>query len=387
MFSILRRSHGAAVIPKYYKKKFAPLSRRFVSTSSVEHNPDAAAVPSFPRDYCGNYYNAINTFNILLDRGYSSISYYNYVLSTLARMGSSGVVVSLFEQLKQSSQFNNGRVVPNIHTWTILIQSHSRAGNMSSAIDLFHKIIDTGHYPTTQTLNDLLDGFCRRHQIHQAIHFLNDIILTNSNLVLNCRSYSILIDESCDTGETQIAIQLLRDALQIGRRSDPDPAEDGYLLKRCCNNILFRLCKDKLVNQAYDLCSEINHVDDNDVKPDAITYLNLIYGHCILTQFKQALALFREMETSTYLLYPTKTTSPTNLVTEQEVKSAKTAAAVMIKGGVKPNAASYHSVIGRLYKGRSSHAVMNKIAQKVEDLLFKQNHHKRYNLNLIHEYD
>jgi len=150
---------------------------------------------------------------------------------------------------------------------------------------------------------------------------------------------------------------------------------------------LFRLCKDKLVNQAYDLCSEINHVDDNDVKPDAITYLNLIYGHCILSQFKQALALFREMETSTYLLYPTKTTSPTNLVTEQEVNSAKTAAAVMIKDGVKPNAASYHSVIGRLYKGRSTHVVMNKIAQKVEDLLFKQNHHKRYNLNLIHEYD
>ncbi|KEH37442.1 transmembrane protein, putative [Medicago truncatula] len=47
-----------------------------------------------------------------------------------------------------------------------------------------------------------------------------------------------------------------------------------------------------------------------------------------------------------------------------EVKSNKSAAHVMIKGGVKPNASSYHSIIDRLYKGGSRSVVMIKITQK-----------------------
>lgn len=36
-----------------------------------------------------------------------------------------------------------------------------------------------------------------------------------------------------------------------------------------------------------------------------------------------------------------------------EVKSTKRAATVMIRDNVKPNDASYHSIIHRLYKGRT----------------------------------
>jgi pentatricopeptide repeat domain-containing protein 1 len=110
--------------------------------------------------------------------------------------------------------------------------------------------------------------------------------------------------------------------------------DDNDTLKCCYNSIIFRLCKDRLVNQACDLYSDMIHV--NNIEPNYTTYQNLTYGYCILGQFKQAMELFR------YRI------SHHTLVTEQEVKSAKCAAALMIKGGVKPNAASYHSVIGRL---------------------------------------
>jgi hypothetical protein len=84
---------------------------------------------------------------------------------------------------------------------------------MSSVISLFHKIIDTCHYPpTTQTLNHLLDGFCRRHQIDKEMLFCNDIILKNSFL-LNHDSYLILINVLCEIGETQLVINMLRQAL------------------------------------------------------------------------------------------------------------------------------------------------------------------------------
>ncbi|CAJ2630145.1 unnamed protein product [Trifolium pratense] len=53
--------------------------------------------------------NAIDSFNIL---------------TTLSRC-SFLAVLSLFKQLEQSPQFYH-RVVPDIHTWSILIQCHSR---------------------------------------------------------------------------------------------------------------------------------------------------------------------------------------------------------------------------------------------------------------------
>ena len=56
---------------------------------------------------------------------------------------------------------------------------HSREGNMSSAISLFHKIINTGNHLTTQTLNDIFDGFYKKGEIHKARHFYNDIILNH----------------------------------------------------------------------------------------------------------------------------------------------------------------------------------------------------------------
>ncbi|RHN82097.1 putative tetratricopeptide-like helical domain-containing protein [Medicago truncatula] len=218
---------------------------------------------------------------------------------------------------------------------------------MSSDISLFHKIIDTGDNPTTQTLNHLLVGFCRRRQTDKAMLFYNDIILKNGFL-LNHDSYLILINGLCEIGETQLAINMLRQALLI----DKEPKDDCDVTDtlKCCYNSIFRLCKDRLVNQAYDLYSEMIHV--NNIEPNYTTYQNLTYGYCILGQFKQAMELLRY-----------------RIVTEQEVKSAKCAAALMIKGSVKPNAASYHSVIGRLYEEGARSVVMNNIAQRVEKLL------------------
>ena len=57
-----------------------------------------------------------------------------------------------------------------------------------------------------------------------------------------------------------------------------------------------------------------------------------------------------------------------------EVKSAKSAAIWMIKGGVKPNNINYHSIIVRLYKGGSRSVVMIKITQKLDELLLLEHY-------------
>jgi len=96
-----------------------------------------------------------------------------------------------------------------------------------------------------------------------------------------------------------------------------------------------------------------------------VTYDHLIYGYCLVGQFEQAIALFRELDASSNKIFPSAVFVPT-LVTEGEVKDARTVVAVMVKCGVKPNVASYHSVIDQLYKGDGK---VNKIAQMLPTLV------------------
>jgi pentatricopeptide repeat protein len=60
------------------------------------------------------------------------------------------------------------------------------------------------------------------------------------------------------------------------------------------------------------------------------TYHNLIYGYCIVGQFKQAIALFRELEASKYM---DPSVYVPILVAEGEVIFAKGAITHMVKGG------------------------------------------------------
>ena len=112
----------------------------------------------------------------------------------------------------------------------------------------------------------------------------------------------------------------------------------------------------------------------SNIKHEAVTYHHLIYGYCILGQFKQAIALFKELKASVPKKeFKASIRIPPTPPTEREVKSTKSAVAVMIKGGVKPNIASYHSVADGIYNF-GSRRLMNKIAQKMETLWLLPNY-------------
>jgi pentatricopeptide repeat protein len=248
----------SSIIPNN-NNKFPPISR-FVSSSSYASKlgfipfPDWSDHPyniPHPVETFDTLSSGVSCFNIMLSQGVASISDYNFIFENLAKIGSYNTVLSLFKKLDESTQFSRHHlrsVSPDIHTWAILISCHSTIGNMSSAISLFHKIIDTGHHPTPDTLYNLLEGFCRKHEIHKAMHFYNDIIL-KKGFQFDDNCYLILIKELCEIGETHVAIQLLRHALQI----DKKPADGGFTLTCLYNIIIFRLCKDRLVKPNFSL--------------------------------------------------------------------------------------------------------------------------------------
>jgi len=199
-------------------------------------------------------------------------------------------------------------------------------------------------------------------------------------------SYHILIRGLCrHSGETQRAMKLLREVLLLQPQIETEEFDFRAILY---NKIILRLCKDRLVHQAYDLYSEMIV---KKIKPDFVTHQHLLYGYCVVGQFKQAIWFNRELgkpisndptigllsltkilERALASLHSSKYIPPNiyalNLVTEQEVKDAKTVVAVMVKSGIQPIFASYHSVTNELYKrGR-----VDQIAKKVEILLLHQ---------------
>jgi len=85
---------------------------------------------------------------------------------------------------------------------------------MASAFSLFHKIIKTGHHPSTPTLNDLFEGLSLQGEIHKALLVYNDFLL--KGFKLDYVSYDILIEGLCKIGETEKAIELLRQVPIVG---------------------------------------------------------------------------------------------------------------------------------------------------------------------------
>jgi len=119
---------------------------------------------------------AINEFNILLSRRVSEISHYNNVFSSLLNLGNYIAIPRLVQQLE--SQSRELYLFPDIHTWLMLITCNSEIGNISTAFSLFrNKIINTGHRPTTSTLNHLLKGLCQIGESYKALLFYHYIIL------------------------------------------------------------------------------------------------------------------------------------------------------------------------------------------------------------------
>ena len=253
-----------------------------------------------------------------------------------------------------------------------VVITHCDEGNMFAAFSLFRKIIKTGHRPTTSTLNDLFRGLCCRGKIYKAIMFYNYTIL--KGFQLNHHSYSILINGLCEIGETKVAIHLSieAEALQIDKEQKhglcvieetktvtqlsqellqnvgKEQIYDAFTVRCLYQRIILRLCRDRHLKEAHDLFSEMIV---KKIMPSNVVYCCLVYGYCITGQFKQAIALLREFGEALRNISNEQDVKAAKLVTEQEVKTAKRAVAVLIKRGVKPDFASYQSVSGGLYKG------------------------------------
>lgn len=389
--SRLIRYGASASVSVISKKLFPPPPRPSFSSITTSYNIKPETLIPCSAYNTFRFSSDYSRFRFMLSRqnfDCYSISDYNNLFSSLHKTGHDYDIIELAQLWEKSLTYNN--VFPNIDTWKILINCYcltGKSGDISLAFSLFRQIINAGHCPTTSTLNDLFEGLCRRGLIYKAIMFYNYTVL--KGFQLNHKTYFILIKGLCEIGETKLAIHFFREALQIHKelikqmgetkretktviqllnevlqrdmQGDKEQKCDALAVRSLYELIILRLCRDGLLKEAHDLLSEmINIMPD----PCTSTYSYLIYGYCINGQFKQAIALFKELGKILPVdFFRELPKNVSTLVTEQEVKTAKRAAAVLIKRGVRPDLAGYQSVRGGLFSGGRV-----KVARYVEDM-------------------
>jgi pentatricopeptide repeat domain-containing protein 1 len=91
-------------------------------------------------------------------------------------------IISLFFHL----QFH--KIMPDIATFTILINCYCHLGEMTLAFYVLAKILKIGYHPDIITFNTLINGMCLNGNVKEALHFHDHVIAFGS-------SYACYLDQ------------------------------------------------------------------------------------------------------------------------------------------------------------------------------------------------
>jgi pentatricopeptide repeat protein len=104
--------------------------------------------------------------------------------------------------------------LPNMFSYTILIDGLCKKGQIEKAIDFIDDMISKGYQPDVMTCNIIINGLCKKGEIDEAMNILDDMI--SKGLQPDVRTYSIIISGLCRKDEIEKAIDLLDDMISKG---------------------------------------------------------------------------------------------------------------------------------------------------------------------------
>ncbi|KAL6571873.1 hypothetical protein OROHE_002742 [Orobanche hederae] len=94
-------------------------------------------------------------------------------------------------------------IMPDAFTYTTLMDSYSKSGQMLTAHQLLHEMLQKGIKPTVVTFNVLMNGFCMA-----------------SGIMPNATTYNSLIKQHCTGNDMRTAIEVYRGMCREGVTPD-----------------------------------------------------------------------------------------------------------------------------------------------------------------------
>ncbi|OAY50229.1 pentatricopeptide repeat-containing protein At4g20740 [Manihot esculenta] len=152
---------------------------------------------------------ALEVFEDLKVKGYSSVPVYNILMEALLKIGEVKKALSLFNEMK------NLNFEPDSTTYSIAVICFVEDGNIQEACRCHNKIIEMSGVPSVAAYCSLTKGLCNIGEIDEAIMLVRDCLGNVTSGPMEFK-YTLTILHVCKLGEAEKVIEVLNEMMQEG---------------------------------------------------------------------------------------------------------------------------------------------------------------------------
>jgi leucine-rich PPR motif-containing protein len=240
--------------------------------------PDVAAYNSLLNCYSktGDAQKALDTFSRMVEAGLiPSVVTMNTLMDGSARLGDIATTKRLLSMFR-----SDWRLSPNERTYSILINSHVRVGQLDESFGVLEDMVKDGLSPNIFTYSMLIDGCAKAGQLQRAFSIVKD--MRTAGLKLNVVTYTALVDACARSNELDIGFSIVKEMVRQGVK--PNSVTYSALMDGCL--------KSGAVDTAFEV---LRFMLLMGVKPTTITYTSLLSECARLGRVDQAAQVFRDM--------------------------------------------------------------------------------------------
>ncbi|KAJ9178665.1 hypothetical protein P3X46_010532 [Hevea brasiliensis] len=222
-----------------------------------------------------------------------------------------------------------GGYEPDVHTYTVLVNSLCIFGKTNVAIGLLKGMVERDSDPDTVTYIIIIGALCKDKLVVEALDLFSQ--MRNKGISTNVITYNSLIHGLCKLGKRNQALAFI---------------------------LIDILCKEGMVSEAQNT---FKILIQRGLEPNVVTYNSLIDGLCISDQWKEALALLKNMvgrNISSNVFTFNKLIN--TLCKKGLVSNAQIIIRIMIQIGVEPGVVTYNSLMdGYLFNLMVTNRIVN----------------------------
>ncbi|KAK8501000.1 hypothetical protein V6N13_062767 [Hibiscus sabdariffa] len=175
---------------------------------------------------------ALQVFNELKVKGYSSVPIYNILMGALHKTGKVKQALSLFREMKDMN------VEPDSSTYCNAVLCYVEDENIKEACICHNKIIEMSCVPSIEAYHSLAKGLCKIGEIDAAMMLVRDCLGSVTNGPMEFK-YTLTVLHACRSG-TEKVMEVLNEMMQEGL-----PPENII-----CSAIIAGMCKYRTIEEA-----------------------------------------------------------------------------------------------------------------------------------------
>ncbi|GMY11119.1 pentatricopeptide repeat-containing protein At2g17670 [Fagus crenata] len=228
---------------------------------------------------------------------------------------------------------------PDRVTTDIAVRLLCLSGRVDNAVELVKELSLKHAVPDTYTYNFLVKHLCKSRALSLVHNFIEDM-KENFNLKPDLVTYTILIDNVCNTKNLREAMRLVDVLNKEGFK--PDCFVYNTIMKGYC-----------MLSRGSEAIGVYNKMKEEGVEPDLVTYNTLIFGLAKSGRVKEARKILRIMAEKGHFPDAVTYTSMMNgMCREGDALGALALLEEMEARGCSPNSCTYSTLLHGLCKSR-----------------------------------